>query len=114
LKIGSLNLTVVLVTVIFYTGCAGSNRLSDPWFGADKIYHFCGGGVVGGGVTAIAEHNGWSEGEARGLAFGVTLSLGAAKETYDLTVKKTGWSWKDLIWTAAGTLAGNLIATSLD
>ncbi len=69
--------------------------------------------MIGGGTTAIAEHNGWSEGDARCLAFGVTLSLGAAKETYDLTVKKTGWSWKDLIWTAAGTLTGNLIATSI-
>jgi len=114
LKIGSLNLTGVMAIAILYTGCAGSNCQSDPWFGADKIYHFCGGAVIGGGTTAIAEHNGWSEGEARGLAFGVTLSLGAAKETYDLTVKKTGWSWKDLIWTAAGTLAGNLTANSLD
>ena len=53
--------------------------------------------MIGGGTTAIAEHNGWSKGDARYLAFGVTLSLGAAKETYDLTVKKTGWSWKDLV-----------------
>jgi len=114
LKSGYPNLTVAVFLVTLFSGCAGINHRSDPWFGVDKVYHFCGGAVIGGGTTAIAEHNGWSEGDARYLAFGVTLSLGAAKETYDLAIKKTGWSWKDLVWTAAGTLAGNLIATSLD
>ena len=113
LKSGYPNLTWVILLVTTFSGYAGSNHRSDPWFGVDKVYHFCGGAVIGGGTTAIAEHNGWSEGEARCLAFGITLPLGAAKETYDLTVKKTGWSWKDLIWTAAGTLTGNLIATSI-
>ena len=107
-------MTGVIILVAFFSGCAGKNCRTDPWFSADKIYHFCGGAVIGGGTTAIAEHNGWSEGDARGLALGITLSLGAAKETYDLTVKKTCWSWKDLIWTTAGALAGNLIANSLD
>ena len=113
MKIGYPNLTWVILLFTTFSGCAGNNYRSDPWFGVDKVYHFCGGAVIGGGTTAIAEHNGWSEGDARCLAFGITLPLGAAKETYDLTVKKTGWSWKDLIWTAAGTLTGNLIATSI-
>ena len=110
---GYQKLTGVILLVTLFSGCAGSNHRSDPWFSVDKVYHFCGGAVIGGGTTAIAEHNGWSEGDARALAFGVTLTLGAAKETYDLTVKKTNWSWKDLIWTAAGALTGNLIAVSI-
>jgi len=113
LESGYLNLTGVILLVTIFSGCAVSNRRSDPWFGVDKVYHFCGGAVIGGATTAIAEHNGWSEGDARALAFGVTLSLGAIKETYDLTVKKTAWSWKDLVWTGAGALTGNLIATSI-
>lgn len=103
---------LVGILLVFCCGCAGNNRRSDPWFGSDKVYHFCGGALIGGGTTALAEHNGWSEGKARSLAFGVTLSLGMLKETYDLTIKKTFWSWKDLLWTAAGALTGNLIATS--
>jgi len=79
LKSGYPNLTWVILLVTTFSGYAGSNHRSDPWFGVDKVYHFCGGAVIGGGTTAIAEHNGWSKGDARYLAFGVTLSLGRPK-----------------------------------
>ena len=87
-------------------GCATAPVAQDPWFGQDKFKHFGISAVVAGVATVVGEHNGLEDGEAFAPAIGLTLALGAGKETYDARVKRTFWSWRDLTWGLMGGLAG--------
>jgi putative lipoprotein len=85
----------------------------DPWFGPDKGLHF---GASAG--LAIAGYTGaaflWDD-EPRRLAAGgaLALSLGIAKELYDLGGRGDP-SWRDLTWDVIGTATGLAIAWAVD
>ncbi len=68
----------------------------DPWFAKDKALHFS--------VSFIAYNFAYlhTESEKRSLVF--TISMGLAKEIIDLTLRKTGFSYKDLIYDIFGVL----------
>lgn len=104
------------LTVLF--GGAGAQAsehdpAADEWFGHDKALHFgasAGLALAGYGASAFI----WEEPGARLLAGGaLALSLGVAKELYDLSGAGHA-SWKDLTWDVAGTGAGLLVAWMVD
>jgi len=107
-------LLVTLIALTVLTGCATASPQNDSWFGRDKAEHFLAAGLISGAATVIADKRGMDKDESFYFAFGITLSLGAGKEAYDLKVRKTGWSWKDLAWDTLGALAGYGVVQAID
>jgi len=107
-------LLVLLIALSVLAGCATATRQNDSWAGRDKAKHFLVSGVISGTAAVIADKRGMDNDGAFYFAFGTTLFLGAGKEAYDLKIRKTGWSWKDLSWDALGALAGYGIVRAVD
>jgi len=81
----------------------------DRWFAKDKYEHFAISAIYAGGSTFIAKrHFGISKSQAPVVGFGITISLGAAKEGADFISHKGTASGKDFLWDVAGALAGAL------
>ena len=113
--VGRLRAVACLAVLTLATGCAlPGGRSSDPWFGRDKLYHFAGSAAISASTAAAARHNGADDAEAGMIAIGVTLSVGSAKEHYDRTVKKTYWSWKDMVWNTLGAIVGSAAVAAAD
>lgn len=93
-------------------GCTTTGKQNDDWFGEDKLKHFVVGGVIGAGVTKIAENNGVHECTAPAVGISVTLVVGAGKESYDKRIKGTAYSWKDMVWNLAGSTLGSLAVSN--
>lgn len=104
----------MLFALTVLTGCATASPRNDSWFGRDKAKHFLAAGVISGTAAVIADKRGMDNDESFYFAFGITLSIGAGKEAYDLKIRKTGWSWKDLVWDTFGALAGYGIVQAVD
>ncbi|MEW6602089.1 MAG: hypothetical protein AB1499_14040 [Nitrospirota bacterium] len=109
-----LRLLVLLISLSFLPGCATSLTQNDPWFGRDKAKHFIIAGVISGTAKVLADRHGMDNDESFYFAFGTTLFFGTSKEVYDLKIRKTGWSWKDLMWDTLGALAGYGIVQAVD
>ena len=62
------------------------------------MYHFLASSVIGAAATKVAINNQASPCEAMAIGISTTLVIGAGKEWYDLKVKKTLFSWKDMFW----------------
>ncbi len=107
-------LPVLLIALTVLSGCATASPQNDSWFGRDKVKHFLAASVISGAASAIADKQGMDNDGSFYFAFGLTLSLGAGKEAYDMKIRKTGWSWKDLAWDTLGALAGYGIVQSFD
>ncbi len=75
--------------------------LYDPFFGKDKTKHF-GASYIMGQVLYEKTHS-----IKRSIA--ITAAIGISKEIYDLKVKKTKFSFKDLFWDIVGATSGVLI-----
>ena len=88
------------------SGCASLRRPDDPWFGRDKLYHFAVSAAIGGGATQAAHEQDWNDVDAGAGAIGLAFVIGAGKEAHDKNVKRTYWSWKDMVWNVLGALAG--------
>jgi putative lipoprotein len=85
----------------------------DPWFAPDKALHFgVSAGLAGGGyaLSALVLERPWQRAVA---GAGFSLTLGAAKELYDLSGHGDA-SWKDFTWDVAGTAVGIGIALLVD
>lgn len=81
----------------------------DEWFSSDKFLHFSVSmNLVG--LTYHVHHRqlGRDEDEGRVLSVSLTALAGLGKEIYDKK-RKGNFSWKDLIYDAAGIGAGYLI-----
>ena len=112
------NTAIVVASVILafmFFGCATfNNHYGDEWFGKDKFYHFTAAGVIGAGTTAVAKNNGSSECDAPVIGISVGVGFGAGKEFYDLSVKETYWSWKDMLWDLIGCSVGSYAVSKCD
>lgn len=108
---GKYRSLALLALCLFNTGCASFRSCGpgDEWRGPDKTKHFGGSALVAGGVTALAAQD-QDSGEAAAVGIGVALAVGAGKELYDLNVKQTCWSWKDLAWDFLGASIGATLA----
>ena len=71
------------------------------------MYHFLTASVIGAAATKVAVNNQASPCEAVFIGISTTLVIGAGKEWYDLKVKKTLFSWKDMVWNLAGGSIGS-------
>jgi len=106
LVVGALVLTVWL-------GAPPPARAEDDWLGADKALHFgvsAGCALIGYGLSAPVWSERWQRATA-GASF--ALSLGAAKELYDLAGHGDA-SWRDFAWDAIGAASGVLVALGID
>ena len=99
-----------LVLILIVSGCS-SYRYNDHLFGPDKVYHFAVAGVIGACTTAVVVRNGASDSDAPVIGVSVAMAIGAGKEFYDLSVKETYWSWKDMLWNLFGGAAGSYIVS---
>ena len=74
---------------------------NDPWWAEDKAKHLATAYIL----TKGASHFGMKKSQT----LGVVVSLSLAKEIYDLKVKKTFFSVKDLFYDIAGITLGLLL-----
>ena len=81
---------------------------SDPMFGSDKFKHGALSFVMVSSMSSLARSQGFDQPE---IAFGATVSLGLAKEFYDLRVKGH-FSFGDLAWDVAGASLGVALVLS--
>jgi uncharacterized protein YfiM (DUF2279 family) len=101
---------ICLFTFFTVSNCATfHNHCGDSFFGKDKLYHFTATGIIGAGTTAVANNNGISKHSAPVVGISTAVGIGAGKEWYDTSVKKTYWSWKDMIWDLIGGSAGSYL-----
>ncbi len=75
--------------------------LYDPFIGKDKTKHF--------GTSCIIAEVAYIKTNDTKKAFLFTAALGVAKEIYDLKVKKTKFSKKDLFWDILGATTGIML-----
>lgn len=95
-------------------GCTVLNQkdLQDDWFAKDKFAHLAISTAMSAAAAKAAKENGNSNCDAAMIGFTVSLSIGAAKETYDKRKKKTLYSYKDMTWNMAGSALGSLAASN--
>ena len=93
--------------LLIVSGCATTGYYQDKFFGKDKLYHFTASGAIGAVVTAVSMNNGISNCKAPVIGVSFSVGVGAGKELYDLKVKETYWSWKDMVWNVIGSTAGS-------
>lgn len=103
----------ILSVSLLLCGCGTMLQKNDSWLGQDKLKHFVASGVIAGAGMIIADNNDRGDRESFPIVIGVTLSVGAAKEAYDLGIAGHGWSWKDFVWDVLGALSGGLVAGGL-
>ena len=106
----TMNIGIVVTSIVLlfeFSGCSTLHNHRDRFFGRDKLYHFTAAGVIGASTTAIAKNNWTTEHQAPVIGISVSVGFGAGKEFYDLTIKETYWSWKDMFWDLTGGLVGS-------
>jgi putative lipoprotein len=84
-----------------------THKIRDTWFGEDKLYHFLTASVIGAAATKVAVNNQAAPCDAMFIGISATLVIGTGKEWYDMRVKKTLFSWKDMAWNLAGSSVGS-------
>jgi len=99
---------------LFLAGCATApnNQQEDNWFGEDKVAHFVLSGLAGAAIAKAAKEEGEDNCDAALIGIGITMSLGAAKESYDKRHKKTFYSSHDMFWNLAGSTLGSLAGSN--
>jgi uncharacterized protein YfiM (DUF2279 family) len=104
-------LPFLLLGLLVVSGCTGFRACdqNESWTGSDKAKHFTAAAIIGGGVTAIATQETDST-EAATIGMATAMAAGLGKEWYDLEVKKSCFSWKDLVWDFIGASAGVSVA----
>jgi putative lipoprotein len=95
-------------------GCAAqqTNHANDEWFAKDKYAHFLLTTAVSAAIAKAAKDEGQENCDAALIGFSVTLTLGAAKESYDKRKKGTFYSYPDMVWDTAGSAVGSLLGSN--
>ncbi len=92
-----------LLTTLGFNGVARAS--DDEWWARDKALHFLASATIAGGTYAAGTLAWDSRVPTIGVALGVTLGVGAAKECWD-GLGHGDASWKDFTWDVVGALAG--------
>lgn len=101
--------------MLVLTACAAQppiQQQDDSWIGNDKYAHFLVSTALSAGIAKTAKENGMDNCDAALVGFSVTISLGAAKESYDKRKKKTLYSYHDMAWNTAGSAIGSLLGSN--
>lgn len=110
-----LKFTLITAIVLSTVACASLPKNDDPnhdhWFARDKMLHFAVSGVISGLTAKAAKDSGSGRCDAAAIGFGVSISIGAGKELYDKYQRKTGYSYRDMVWNAAGSTVGSLLGS---
>ena len=106
----------IILALLLFTllGCAAQNKngIQDDWDSPDKYQHFLLSTAISAATAYAAKNDSRDNCEAALIGFSVTLTLGAAKESYDKRKKKTLYSGRDMVWNAAGSLTGSLLGSN--
>ena len=107
---GKYGCALLVAVLVVNTGCASFRRCGpdDSWLGPDKASHFAATALIGGGVTLLLDNETES---AASIGWSAAVTTGIAKEVYDLRVKQTCFSWKDLVWDVIGASVGVTVAS---
>ena len=105
---------VVSLLLCTLLGCAAqnTNHRKDEWHSSDKYAHLLLSTALSAAIANAAKNVGRDNCEAALIGFSVTLAIGAAKESYDKRKKKTLYSERDMVWNAAGSVAGSLLGSN--
>jgi len=103
----------LLGAVLWSTAGCGASVCNDTWLGPGRAEHFAASFAIGAGVSTLAGNSGWAPGSSAALGLGAVAVAGTGKETIDLKVSKTCWSWKDLAWELLGGVTGTAIGTAV-
>lgn len=68
---------------------------------------------MAGGAYGLSAPTGWPHTERLAAAAALSLSVGVAKELYDLSGRGDP-EWRDLAWDALGTLTGLALSRGLE
>ena len=110
----AIRVFMIGVSLLIFSGCSTFTSLNDDDFwGRDKLYHFTASSVISASSTAIADNNGASKSNAYVIGISSTVGIGVCKEIYDLNIKDSYWSWKDLFWDVMGSFAGGYAVVRL-
>lgn len=106
-----------MITAIFLlllSACAAqpASRQDERWFSNDKYLHFLVSTAISASVAKAAKEDGREDCDAALIGFGFTISLGAAKESYDKRKRKTFYSYHDMVWNTAGSVTGSLLGSN--
>jgi len=109
-----ISILLLLLALHTLTGCAiqFSKDTDDKWFAADKYKHFLVTTAISAAIASAAKHNGNENCDAALIGFSVTLTIGAGKEIYDKRVRDTFYSYRDMVWDAAGSATGSLLGSN--
>ncbi|TYL40938.1 YfiM family lipoprotein [Dickeya sp. ws52] len=87
--------------------CSGCTHMAqDRWTGPDKAEHFLASALISAASSEVAERQHQSRNHSATFGLMFSVSIGAAKETYDSRPQGSGWSVKDFTWDIAGATAG--------
>ncbi|MGD8568750.1 MAG: hypothetical protein PVJ39_11715 [Gammaproteobacteria bacterium] len=64
--------------------------------------------ALAGALAKNAKNNGHDDCNAALIGFSITISIGAAKESFDKRYRNTFYSSRDMVWDTAGSLVGSL------
>ena len=106
--------SLLFPVVMFCVGCGTVAPPNDQWLGQDKAKHFLVGVALGAGSGLMVQESSGSDAEQLFVASVTATGVGAGKEWYDQEIKKTGWSWKDLVWDVLGGLVGGGLVVLTD
>ncbi|MEE9555258.1 MAG: hypothetical protein V3W18_13300 [candidate division Zixibacteria bacterium] len=105
---------IIITSLLLFTttGVVVGENDGDRWLAKDKFMHFgYSAFLTGGSAVALNRHFDYRHDDAIIVGFGITITLGAAKEAIDYNQPGQTSSYKDLIWDVAGALTGAFIAS---
>jgi uncharacterized protein YfiM (DUF2279 family) len=87
----------------------------DPWFAMDKFLHVAASASITG-LSYHVYHCQYHNPLDRSVYFSLSLAgaSGIGKELYDIRIRKTHWSWKDIAADGVGMAIGYLLFIHLD
>lgn len=112
--ISKFKIAFLILLIPLLAGCATlqQKQLKDEWFSKDKYAHFLVSTAISAAIANSAKSDNRDNCQAALIGFSVTLTLGAAKESYDKRKRETLYSGKDMTWNAAGSMFGSLLGSS--
>ncbi len=91
-----------------------SLQAKSKWMGHDKVLHFTGSAFLTYWNYGMSNDIlGYPSEKSAYFAVSFTLALGVAKECSDKKLKDTGFSWHDMVYNAAGVIAGLVLINNL-
>ncbi len=106
-------LRVAVLALALAAPARAQSRDPDPWLARDKAAHAAVSAGIAAGTYTLSAALLDARGHSLVLAAGITVAVGAGKETLDLA--GTGDpSWKDFTWDVIGMTAGLAVAWSID